>query len=97
MQIKRSRYCTLTSKSQEKYNDKLTWKFQVRFIYNMNKNPNAKIKDTQIIIGSWTPNCMKGAKRGGEHTLALNERDKIPGSCNSCNWNFGLGFLQGMV
>ena len=37
----------------------------------------------------------KGAKTGGEYTLALNERHKILGACNSCNWNFGLGFFPG--
>lgn len=38
MQIKQARYSTLSSKSQEKYHDELTGKFQVRFIYNMKKN-----------------------------------------------------------
>lgn len=39
--------------------------------------------------------ALKGAKTGGEYTLVLNERHKILGACNSCNWNFGLGFFPG--
>ena len=39
--------------------------------------------------------ALKGGKTGGEYTLALNERHKILGACNSCNWNFGLRFFPG--
>lgn len=39
----------------------------------------------------------KGAKTGGEYTLALNERHKILGACNYVTGILAWDFSQGMV